>query len=123
MKKLLYCGYALLTMALSIAVVSGAEPAASKEGSGGAGRLVIRRIANLGTDIVLIVTIDGKQAGTVVDGQDYDNPLPAGEHTVVVASELTTRTDVPPPQRKITVVAGETYAYTAKWKGDNLILE
>ena len=85
------------------------------------GHLVIDRVANFGSDLGLVVSIDGKDVGTFPDGRNYSGDLPAGEHTIIVRVDPN-RTDAKPAQVKLNVVAGKTYSYTAGWSGGNVVL-
>ena len=85
------------------------------------GHVLINRVANFGTDLSLVVYVDGKNAGGFSEGRGYSGYLPAGQHTIEI------RVDPNPggkrPGRKtITVQAGHTYSYTAAWSGTNLVL-
>lgn len=101
---------------------SSSTSAASTIASADSGRLVIRRIPNIGSGLVLNVSIDGKQAGSVRKGQTYNGSLSAGPHVVSVL--LTpNRLHLAPTEKRITVEKGQTYTFTAKWEGQVLALE
>ena len=85
------------------------------------GHLVIDRVANFGADLGLVVSIDGKDAGTFPDGRKYSGDLPAGQHTITVRVEPN-QADAKPAQTKLDVVAGQTYSYTAGWSGEDMAL-
>src|SRR5437667_12598825 len=85
------------------------------------GHLLVSRVANFGTDLFLVLSVDGKDVGSFGEGRNYDGYLPAGQH------RLTARVDPNPggkrPGRKtLTVQAGQTYSFTAAWSGENLVL-
>jgi hypothetical protein len=85
------------------------------------GHLIVTRVANFGTDLSLVLSVDGKDVGSFTEGRSYSGYLPAGQHV------LTARVDPNPggkrPGRKtLTVKAGQTYSYTAAWSGQNLVL-
>ena len=85
------------------------------------GHLLINRVANFGSDLSLIVSVDGHDVGSFTEGRSYSGYLPAGQHVIVA------RCDPNPggkrPGRKtLTVQAGQTYSYTAAWSGQNLAL-
>ena len=85
------------------------------------GHVLINRVANFGSNLSLVVSVDGRDVGSFTEGRNYDGYLPAGQHT------LTARCDPNPggrrPGRKtLTVVAGQTYSYTAAWSGGKLVL-
>ena len=94
------------------------QVAAATENSG---HLVIYRVANFGSDLGLVVSIDGKDAGTFSEGNSYSGDLSAGEHTIIVRVDPN-RTDAQPAQVKLNVVAGQTYSYTAGWSGEDMSL-
>ena len=85
------------------------------------GHLVIDRVANFGSDLGLVVSIDGKDVGTFSEGRNYSGDLPAGPHTIIVRVDPN-RGDAQPAQIKLNVVAGETYSYTAGWSGEDMAL-
>jgi hypothetical protein len=85
------------------------------------GRVLINRVANFGTDLGLVVSIDGKDVGTFSEGRNYSGDLPTGQHTIIVRVDPN-RTDAQPAQVKLNVVAGQTYSYTAGWSGEDMAL-
>ena len=85
------------------------------------GHLLINRVANFGSDLSLIVSVDGKDVGSFTEGRNYKGDLPAGEHTIIVRVDPN-RTDAQPAQVKLNVVAGQTYSYTAGWSGEDMAL-
>lgn len=97
------------------------EPTVSARPGTNAGRLIIRRAPNLGTGLFLDVSIDGVRAGTVGYGQTYDAPLPAGQHVLSVILRPN-QLFLSPTQKTLTVESGKTYALTAMWQGQTLIL-
>jgi hypothetical protein len=101
---------------------------ASQPGAGAAtapspnsGHLLIYRVPNFGTFVNLIVSVDGKEAGTFTEGQNYDAYLSAGQHQVTLRIDPN-RAGIAPLQKTLTIQAGQTYAYTAAWAGDKLAL-
>ena len=85
------------------------------------GHLIVTRVANFGSDLSLVLSIDGKDVGSFTEGRNYDGYLPAGQHV------LTARVDPfqagkRPGRKTLTVQAGQTYSYTAAWSGGNLVL-
>jgi hypothetical protein len=101
-----------------IAACAANQAGAATENSG---HLLIYRIANFGTDLGLVVSIDGKDAGTFSEGRNYSGDLPAGEHTVIVRVDPN-RTGAEPAKITLNVVAGQTYSYTAGWSGEDMAL-
>jgi hypothetical protein len=106
-----------LTCAGLIAVCAANQAAAAPN----SGHLIIDRVANFGTDLGLVVSIDGKDVGSFSEGRKYSGDLPAGQHTMIVRVDPN-RTDAQPAQVKLNVVAGETYSYTAGWSGEDMAL-
>jgi hypothetical protein len=85
------------------------------------GHLLINRVANFGSNLSLVVSVDGKDVGSFTEGRNYSGYLSAGQHVIVA------RVDPNPggkrPGRKtLTIQAGQTYSYTAAWSGQNLVL-
>src|SRR5437870_11313488 len=85
------------------------------------GHVIIYRVANFGSDLSLVVSVDGKDVGSFTEGRNYSGYLSAGQH------RLTARVDPNPggkrPRRKtVTVQAGQTYSDTAAWSGQKLVL-
>ena len=85
------------------------------------GHLLINRVANFGSDLSLIVSIDGKNVGGFTEGRSYSGYLAAGQH------HITARVEPNPGGKRpgrltLTVHAGQTYSYTAAWSGGSLAL-
>lgn len=131
MKKFNYCSYSLLIVGLGFTIFSGCETTstgassstspASTVASAQSGRLVIRRVANIGTGLVLNVSVDGRHVASVSEGQTYNGSLSAGSHVVSVILEPNAM-NLAPTQKRITVQKGQTYTFTATWDGNVLAL-
>jgi hypothetical protein len=83
--------------------------------------LTIQRAANFGMDLVLNVSIDGAQVATLVEGRSYHGTLSPGQHAV----SLTVTPNLGEfrgTTKRLTVQAGQTYSFTAMWKGQRLVL-
>ena len=85
------------------------------------GHLLINRVANFGSDLSLVVSIDGKDVGSFTEGRSYSGYLPAGQHVIVVRVDPF-QAGKHPGRKTLTVQAGQTYSYTAGWSGGNLVL-
>jgi len=85
------------------------------------GHLLVYRVPNFGTDLFLVLSVDGKDVGSFTEGRNYDGYLPAGQH-VITARPDPNRNDARPGRITLTVKAGQTYSYTAAWSGQNLAL-
>ena len=107
------------TGASSTASASTASMPASS--SKNAGRLIIRRVADLGTAEVLNISIDGKQVATLPRGQTYNGSLSPGQHVVSVLA-VPNQLHLLPTQKPLSVQAGQTYSLTAMWQGNRLVL-
>ena len=97
------------------------QPGAASAPPPNSGHVLIYRVANFGSNLSLVVSVDGKDVGSYTEGRNYSGYLPAGQHT------LSARVDPNPggkrPGRKtLAVQAGQTYSYTAAWSGGKLVL-
>src|SRR5213596_254929 len=85
------------------------------------GRLIVTRVANFGSDLSLVVSVDGKDVGSFTEGRNYSGYLSAGQH--VISARVDPNPGGKGPARKsLTVQAGQTYSYTAAWSGQKLRL-
>jgi len=96
-------------------------PGAATAAPPNSGHLLINRVANFGSDLSLVLSVDGKDVGSFTEGRNYDGYLPAGQH-VITARVDPFQAGKRPGRKTITVRAGQTYSYTAAWSGGNLIL-
>jgi hypothetical protein len=85
------------------------------------GHLLINRVANFGSNMSLVVSVDGKDVGSFTEGRNYSGYLPAGQHVIVVRVDPF-QAGKHPGRKTLTVKAGQTYSYTAGWSGGNLVL-
>jgi hypothetical protein len=97
------------------------QPGAATAPPPNSGHLIVTRVANFGSDLSLVLSIDGKDVGSFTEGRNYDGYLPAGQH-VIVARVDPFQAGKRPGRKTITVIAGQTYSYTAAWSGGNLVL-
>ena len=82
--------------------------------------MLVYRVANLGTDLSVIISIDGKDLAALDEDRSYDGYLPAGQH--VLSARVDPNRDGTPVWRKtVTLRAGQQYVYTAAWSGENLV--
>ena len=122
MKK--YCPIiCILTLACAGVALVGCETT----GTGGAaappnsGRVLIYRVPNFGADMAMVVSIDGRDAGSFSEGANYSGYLPAGQHRITVRPEPNNG-GVRPARKTLVVQAGQTYSFTAAWSGGNMRL-
>ena len=85
------------------------------------GHLLINRVANFGSDLSLVVSVDGKDVGSFTEGRGYSGYLTAGQHQIVVRVDPNPG-GKRPGQMTLAVQAGQTYSYTAAWAGGSLAL-
>ena len=129
MKRYNYYICGLLIVALACFTFSGCQTsntgasgstAAMAAPSKNAGRLIIQRAANFGDRLVLNVSIDGAQVASLVMGRSYNGTLSPGQH--VISLTISPYRSMPPSTKRLTVQAGQTYSFTAMWKGQSLVL-
>jgi hypothetical protein len=97
------------------------QPGAATAPPPNSGHLIVTRVANFGSDLSLVLSVDGKDVGSFTEGRSYSGYLPAGQH-VIVARVDPFQAGKRPGRKTITVIAGQTYSYTAAWSGGNLVL-
>ena len=85
------------------------------------GHLLINRVANFGSNMSLVVSIDGKDAGSFTEGRSYSGYLPAGQHQITARVDPN-QTGAQPARMTLTVKAGQTYSFTAGLSGGNMTL-
>ena len=98
-------------------VLMGATSSLAAEG----GRLIVKRVANFGERISLSLSVDGKQVARLVEGRSYDGYLAPGRH-VISATVVPNLVYSPVWQKDINVQSGKTYAFTAIWQGQRMVL-
>ena len=86
-----------------------------------AARLTIQRAANFGMDLGLNVSLDGAQVATLVEGRSYHGTLLPGQH-VLSLTVTPNLGEFRGTTKRLTVQAGQTYSFTAMWKGQRLVL-
>jgi hypothetical protein len=131
MKRYNYHICGLLIVALACFIFSGCQT--SNTGASGstasmaapsgknAGRLIIQRAANFGDRLSLNVSIDGAQVAGLVMGRSYKGTLSPGQHVISLTVDPNLG-GTPPTTKRLTVQAGQTYSFTAMWKGQRLVL-
>src|SRR4051794_41835435 len=80
------------------------------------GHLLIDRVANFGSDLSLVVSVDGKDVGSFTEGRNYDGYLPAGQHRLAVRGDPN-RVGTPPARKALKGNAGQIFSYTGGWSG------
>lgn len=86
------------------------------------GRLIVERAPNFGTDLVVHLSIDGREVGDIVRDRRYDGLISAGRHVLTVIA-LPNRELRPATSTHLTVQPGHTYVFTAVWESDRVVLK
>jgi len=84
-------------------------------------RLLVNRVANFGSDLSLVLSVDGKDVGSFTEGRNYSGYLTAGQH-VIMARVNPNLTDAGPAKKTLNVKAGQTYSFTAGLSGGKMTL-
>jgi len=85
-------------------------------------RLVIRRMPNLGVNVIVQLWIDGQQTATLGYGHTYHGSLAPGRHVLAVRATPRSRSPIP-WEMPLNVQSGQTYIFTATGgPSGNLIL-
>jgi hypothetical protein len=110
--------FLILSLVCGIFVGSTAEIQASHKG----GRLIVHRAPNFGTDLVVHLSIDGREVADIVRDRHYDGFISTGHHllTVLALPNLESRR---PTSTRLTVQPGHTYVFTAVWESDRVVLK
>jgi hypothetical protein len=114
----------ILSLACAGIILSGCETTQSGAASAAppnSARLLINRVANFGSDLSLVVSVDGKDVGSFTEGRNYSGYLPAGQH-VITARVDPNQTGAAPARKTLNVKAGQTYSFTAGLSGGNMTL-
>ena len=104
------------------------SPRAAVAGSGfvqpvrGAARLIIRRLPNLGYNVVVQLWIDGVPAGPIGYGHTYEGLLAPGRHILSVLPAPNPQWRVP-WQMTLDVQSGQTYSFIALSYSGHLVLD
>jgi hypothetical protein len=113
----------ILSLACACLITAGCatQPGAATAPPPNSGHLLVYRVANFGSNLSLVVSVDGKDVGSFTEGRNYDGYLSAGKH-VLTARVDPNQTGARPGRKTLTVQAGQTYSYTAGWSGGNVVL-
>jgi hypothetical protein len=113
----------ILSLACACLIAAGCAtgPGGATAAPPNSGHLVVTRVANFGTDLSLVLSVDGKDVGSFTEGRSYSGYLPAGQH-VIVARVDPNQTGAGPARKTLNVQAGQTYSFTAGLAGGNMTL-
>jgi hypothetical protein len=84
-------------------------------------RLLVNRVANFGENLVLVLSVDGKDVGSFTEGRNYSGYLSAGQHTITARIDPN-MSGASPARKTLNVKAGQTYSFTAGLSGGNMTL-
>lgn len=97
--------------------VSASTSARSKTGA----HLLVYRVANFGTNLSLVLSVDGAQVAALTEGRNYDGYVSPGQH-VLSARIDPDQGGVRPWKKTMTLQNGQTYSFSASWSGQSLVL-
>ena len=97
------------------------QPGAATAPPPNSARLLVNRVANFGSGLSLVLSVDGKDVGSFTEGRNYSGYLSAGQH-VLIARVNPNLTDAGPARKTLTVKAGQTYSFTAGLSGGKMTL-
>lgn len=80
-------------------------------------RLIVQRASNVGTELAIHLSIDGRKIADIQRDHRYDDFVSAGPHvlTVVPMPNIELRQ---PTSLHVSVRSGRTYVFTAGWEAD-----
>src|SRR6266850_2326107 len=108
-----------LILSFACAIFVSAPEARASSHSGG--RLIVQRSPTFGTDLIIRLSIDGKEVANIPRGQRFEGSVSAGRHVVTVLSLPNTEARRPTSTR-VTIRSGHTAVFTAGWSSDRLVL-
>jgi hypothetical protein len=114
-----YISRIFLILSFACAIFVSAPQARASSHSGG--RLIVQRSPTFGTDLIIRLSIDGKEVANIPRGQRFDGSVSAGHHVVTVLSMPNTEARRPTSMR-VTIRPGHTNVFTAGWSADRLVL-
>jgi hypothetical protein len=97
------------------------QPGAATAPPPNSARLLVNRVANFGSDLSLVVSVDGNDVGSFTEGRNYSGYLTAGQH-VITARVNPNLTGAGPARKTLNVKAGQTYSFTAGLSGGKMTL-
>lgn len=124
MKKY-YSIICILTLTCSGIFLAGCETtqsgAATAPPPPNSARLLVNRVANFGSDLSLVLSVDGKDVGSFTEGRSYSGYLSPGQHTITARVDPN-QAGTLPARKTLNVKAGQTYSYTAGQSGGSMTL-
>ena len=77
----------IFSLACAVLILSACEttgPGTATAPPPNSAHVLIYRVANFGTDLSMVVSVDGKDVGSFTEGRTYNGYLPAGQHRLTV---------------------------------------
>jgi hypothetical protein len=84
-------------------------------------RLIIRRIPNLGYNVIVDLYVDGVAVAPIGYGRTYEGFLPSGRHVLSVLPTPSPKWSTP-WQMTLDVRKGQTYSFTAMGDGSGYLI-
>ena len=84
-------------------------------------RLIVRRIPNLGYNVIVDLYVDGVAVPPIEYGRTYEGLLPAGRHVLSVLPTPSPKWSTP-WQMTLDVRKGQTYSFTAMGDGSGYLI-
>src|SRR5207247_10071841 len=104
----------IVSLACAALIFTGCATNQAGPAPANSGRLIVTRVANFGSDLSLVVSVDGKGVGSFTEGRNYSGYLPAAQH-VITARVAANPAGKGPPRKSRTVQAGPAYSSTVPW--------
>src|SRR5207248_6937485 len=111
----------IVSLACAALIFTGCATNQAGPAPANSGRLIVTRVANFGSDLSLVVSVDGKDVGSFTEGRNYSGYLSAGQHTITARVDPN-MTGARPARKTLNVKAGQTYSFTAGLSGGNMTL-
>lgn len=108
----------ILLLLISVLLITSANGEIFAKPAAEGGRLLITRSPTMGRNVTIMLTIDGKPAGSLTWGRTYDRFITPGSHVLIASPSRTGRAW----QATLDVRAGQTYSYSAAYNVDKLVL-
>ena len=84
----------------------------SRRADGGSARLIIRRIPNLGNNVIVVLSVDGGPSESIGFGHTYEGVLAPGRHVLSVVATPSAKWSIP-SETTLDARSGQSYYFTA----------
>jgi hypothetical protein len=113
-------GKVFLILAFTCVLLIGGTGTQARTTRSGA-HLIVQRAPNIGTELAVSLSIDGRRIADIQRAHRYDGYLSGGRHVLSVVPMPNVELRQPASVR-VTVRSGRTYIFTAGWEADHLVL-